>query len=569
MRKLIILLCAVALCLGLCVSVHAANGVSAAQATASVFSDGSCQVNLVITIRLDEAVDKLYFPVPENATAVSLNGSRVSAPRADGVRRIDLSRLVRKITGVVSFSVQYTLHDLIHITEADTQELQLPLLSGFEYAIEQLDFTVTLPGNIEAKPAFSSGYHSAGIEALLNATVEGMTVTGSSLKPLKDRETLMMTLAVPEEMFPRAVIVVRDTSAMAIAMGVCAALALLYWLLALRYFPRRPENTTEPPEGCDAGSLGTILALQGMDMSMTVLCWAQLGYLTIQTTGSRVRLCKHMDMGNERSAAEQRCFQRLFSKDTTVDTRSLHFARLWRSVNKKVTPNRELIRPRTGNPLVLRALATGIGVFGGAGLGLVMGNGAVLQGLLVVLIGALGGFTGWLILDWAADLGLRNKGALVRGLLPAAFWLLWGAFCGQFLFALWMVLGLLMGGLLLRFGGLRTDLGKQTAAQVAGFRRHLRKLDSAAVRQRCEADPDYFFRLIPYAMALGVSKSFVKAFGNLHLGECPYVTGGPGEGMTAQRWCQNLEHMLQNMEYRAKHLPMEQFWKFLRSLRQR
>ena len=36
-------------------------------------------------------------------------------------------------------------------------QLQLPLLSGFGYSVDVLEFSVTLPGNVEALPTFSSG----------------------------------------------------------------------------------------------------------------------------------------------------------------------------------------------------------------------------------------------------------------------------------------------------------------------------------------------------------------------------------------------------------------------------
>lgn len=570
MQKFIRVLCAVALLFCLCFSVNAANSISSAQTSASVFSDGSCQVNMTLTIHLEETVDRLYFPVPGNATGISLNGSRVSAPRSGDVRNVNLSRLLRKITGDLSFSIQYSLRDVIHTNEAGIQELQLPLLSGFEYSITSMEFTVTLPGNVEGKPAFSSGYHNASIEADLNCTVDRMTITGNTLKPLKDHETLVMTLPVSDEMFPRSIVETYDPSAMAIAMGICAGLMLLYWLIALRYFPLFPEETTEPPEGYDAGSMGSVLSLQGIDLSMTVLTWAQLGYLSISIARKgHIQLNKRMEMGNERSAAEQWAFKKLFAKSSSVDTASLHFAHLWYAVGKKRAPIRELVHPRSGNLTVLRGLGAGIGLFGGAGIGLVMGNGAALQALFVILMAAAGALSGWWILLWGSGIGLRHKTPMYTGFALGVLWLILGISCGEFIFSLWMVAGLLFAGLLLRFGGLRTDLGKQTAARVAGLRSYLRKQDSAQLQQRCEADPDYFFRMLPYAIALGVEKQFAKAFKKISLGECPYITGGPGEGMRATVWCQTFLRTVRDMEGRAKQLPMERFWKLIDSLRNR
>lgn len=568
LRKLTVLLCALALLLCFATGVSAANSITSAQTAATVSSDGSCQVNMTLTIHLEEAVSKLSFPVPENATGVSLNGSRVTAPRSGGARQVDLSRLLRKLTGDLSFSIQYSLRDTVQTTEEGILELQLPLLCGFQYPIENLSFTVTMPGNVDVKPAFSSGYHKSSIEADLSCQVDGMTVTGTALKPMKDHETLVMTMPVSADMFPRTVVQVRDTGATNLAMGICAALALLYWLIFLRYFPMWRQASTEPPEGYDAGSLGSILALQGMDLSMMVLTWAQLGYLTItRQKRDQVLLRKRMDMGNERSRAEQTCFHKLFAKGDTVDTGSLAFARLWVDMGQKCAPMGELLHKRSGNVRIFRGLAALMGLFGGAGIGLVMAGGAVLQWFMMVLMAALGGLCGWVIIGWGASLGLRNKTPLYTGLGLSALWLLLGLSCGEFLFALWMVVGLLTAGLLLRFSGLRTQLGRQTAARIAGLRHHLKTQDPKAMAKRLETDPDYFFRVMPYAMALNADKAFSKAFRRLPQGDCPYISGGPGEGLTAATWRRKLHELVGIMEARARQLPLERFLRFLRNIR--
>ena len=570
MRKIGILFMAVVLVLCCALTVSASNRITSAQATASVFADGSCQVNMTVTIRVDQQVEKLFFPVPENATAVSLNGSRVAAARRDGIRQVNLSRVLRKLTGELSFSIQYTLPDVIHTNENDMQQLELPLLSGFQYPIESLRFTVTMPGEVGAKPAFTSGYHKSSIEADIDFSVEGMTITGVTLKPLKDHETLVMTVPVSDEMFPRALVEVRDTSALAVGMKIFAVLAVIYWLLFLRYIPMRRQDATEPPEGYSAGLLGAVVALCGTDLTLLVLDWAQLGYLTLyRERDGKVYLHKRMDMGNERSAFEQRTFQKLFAKGNQVDTSALAYARLWLSVGKQRPALQELIRPKTGNTAVLRGLVSGIGLCAGAGIGLMMGDGALLQGLLAVLMAALGGVSGWYITGWTMGLGLRHQKKMYTAFGLCGLWLLLGVSCGQGLLGLWMVAALLLGGVFLRFAGLRTELGRQTAAQLGGLRRHLYKPDPETRELRCTTDPDQFFRMYPYALALGVEKAYCKAFGRISLGECPYVIGGPSEGKNAQTWSHVLRTMVEATEQRAKSLPLERLIKFLRRLRQR
>ena len=349
--------------------------------------------------------------------------------------------------------------------------------------------------------------------------------------------------------------------------AVCGILALIYWFLFLRHLPLGHREAVEPPEGYDAGAVGSVLALRGVDLSLRILSWAQLGYLTIlpQKKGA-VILRKRMEMGNERSVGEQRCFQALFRKGSQVDTGSLAFARLQLSAAKKPAALQELIHKHTGSPVVFRGLCAGIGIFCGAGIGLAMGSGAALQWLLVILLGALGGVSCWWSLMWGHALGLRYRKPMVTAAILSTVWLLLG---GEWGLGLYMLLGILIGGLLLRFAGRRTALGKQTAAQLAGLRHTLKKQTASELAQRTETDPDYFFRMIPYAIALGVDKPFANAFRRQQLGECPYVTGGPGEGLTAATWLVTLQQLLAAMERRARQLPTENALRFLHNLRRR
>lgn len=570
LRKFIVLLVAAMLLCCLTTSVFAAGSVTSAQAFGSVAADGSCQISMTFTVHLEQVEEKLYFPIPSEATGVTLNGSRVSATKSGDVRRINLSRVIGKAAGDFSFHIQYSLHDVIHTTENNTLEMELPLLCGFSYPIEAMDFTVTLPGAVDAKPAFTSGYHQSSIEADLSCTVDAMTITGTALKPLKDHETLSMKLAVTEAMFPRSIVQSQSTDTAVYGMLICAALALIYWLLTLRYLPWGAKTTAEPPEGFDAGSLGCVAALQGVDLSMTVLTWAQLGYVLIRRqSGRQLFLIKRMEMGNERSEFEQRCFQKLFAKRQTVDTASYHYAQLHRALATRPARTREDIHPRTGSATVFRGLAAGIGLFGGAGIGLVMGSGAALQVFLVILLGAAGAVSGWLIVPWGGTLFLHKRPAFYLGLGLSALWLLvaWMAGAGQL--GLYMIGGLLAAGLFLRLGGRRTATGKQTCAQIRGLRRFLFRPDKDTLRRQCEADPDYFFRMLPYAMALGVDKAFAAAFGGLRFANCPYLHGITDGERNATQWLTILRKTVVQMEERPNKLPLEKLLGMLHSLTKR
>ncbi len=570
MRRFASFMVALILILTLAVSASAATGASKLSSFAAVSSDGSCHIAMTVTIHIEQAVDKLYFPVPGNATGVSLNGSRVSASKSGDVRRINLSRLARNVVGDITASIQYSLHDVIHTTEAGTLEMQVPLLAGFEYPVEILEFSVSLPGAVDALPGFVSGYHQARIEEDLTYTVDGATVTGTSVRALKDHETLTMTMAVTEEMFPRSIVQTQNYDMGITAMWICGALALLYWLIAMWNLPVWPQSCTEPPQGFNAGQLGSIAAGQGTDLTLMVLSWAQLGYIHIHVDRhNRVVLHRQMDMGNERSEFEQRCFHKLFGKRQSVDTTGYQYAQLQRIIGKRADGMKELLSPHTGNSRVFRAVASGIGLFGGGSLAVALAGGAALQGLLIFVLAIAGSVSGWFMQDFGAAVFLLHRRKRTVSLVLSGFWLLLSLVAGAFSVGLQMVGLLLVAGIFLAWGGRRTPLGRQTLAQVQGLKRYLRTADKAQLQRICETDPDYFFRLAPCALALGRMDAFARRFGSKKLDRCPYLTTGTAGQMTAQQWSAILRRTVDAMNDRAEKLPLEKLLGMIHSIMKR
>lgn len=568
MRRITMILAA-ALLLGMMAFGVCAEGISASEVRSfsTVASDGGCQVTMTVTLDVRTAGQDLSFPVPKDASNVTLNGSWVRAGLDGDVRRISLKRVVGNMTGTMTVNINYTLRDVIVSAESGALEMRLPMLAGFDYPVEQMEFSVTFPGEINTLPAFQSGYHQASIEKDISYEVSGASVTGKCLKALKDHETLTMTLVVSEEMFPRTIINVQSYDAVLIAMGVCAGLALIYWLIALRGVFPLPRRSSLPPEGCSAGQLGSILCLQGVDLSLTALTWAQLGYIAIrQERSGRVKLTKRMDMGNERSLWEQQLFRRLFGKLGTVDTAGHHYAALCREMAGKPVGLGELLQKSTGNLRLFRGLVALVGLLGGVCLAIAISGGAVVQGLMILVLASLGAVSAWYGQSWLADILLGRREGLSRALVIFVLWLLVSLMAGAFPVGLWTVAGLLVFGGLYAIGGRRTDMGRQNVAQILGFRRHLEAGDKALFARMLETDPGFAFDMLPWAMALGVEKGFAARLGRGRLPDCPYVLCEKKAELSAMGWCGLLRQVKRNMDRRSRMLPVEKAIDFVRRL---
>ena len=551
LRRITLFLTALILMLALSVSASANVGASQVQITAVLDADGSAQVSITAVLYLD-STEGLTFPVPANARGITLNGKGVSTRSGGEFLRVDLSRM-----GGNALSLHYTVPNTVSYNEKGRPQLTLPLLCGFSYPMEGLQFYLTVPEAITATPHFYSGYHQQSLTDLVWEK-SGNQITGALNSTLKDHETLSVTLELSENTFPKSRVEpwsagLEDTIAF-VLMG----LAVIYWFIFLRCAPHIRRKTALPPAGCTAGQLRCILTGQGADLTMMVFSWAQLGYVLIHCQRSgKVVLHKRMDMGKERSEFENRIFRSLFSKKNSVDSTGYHYARLCRKVAASRSCDQELFRKTSGNPIGLRALAVGAGIMSGASLAIGLAGDALLAVLVILLFGIVGGIAAWMMQEWVQGLHLRNTKLLILALSIGLGWILLGFMAGEAGLAAGMVAFQLLVGLGWAYCGRRTPIGRQNTAQVLGLRAWLSKMPQEDLDRIENTDPDYFFTMAPYALALGVDTAFAKQFGRRKLSPCSWLTSGMDGHMTALEWSREMRRAADSLDERQKRLPWE------------
>ena len=206
-------------CLLLATTVSAASKADDVQSSTLVSDTGSCEVTLTLTLSLDEAPGRLVFPLPGNARDITVNGTASAAPVSDGLRQVDLTGAV-STAGVHTVVIHYDLPDTVQ-EEIGQLVMTLELLSGFSLPVERMRFTVTMPGAPEKKASFVSTYLQESVESVMDYQVSGATISGQTIRSLKDSETLSMTLVVSEEMFPRSLVEMIDYGWATMAMMIC------------------------------------------------------------------------------------------------------------------------------------------------------------------------------------------------------------------------------------------------------------------------------------------------------------------------------------------------------------
>ena len=285
MRRFMILILCCALLTG---TVFAAGWADEVRNTTVIYDDGSADVVLKVNINLEERERNLVFPLPRDVENVRLNGQPVDTSNSrdnSSVVLVDLDKVCRD-AGTYDLEFRYTLPNLIHYgepvkiketvieegievekeREIRPLELELPLLSGFEYPVQSLNFSVTLPEGVEASPIFESGYLLQSIESSLDYSIDGSVISGEVTKPMKDKETLRLTMTVNKRDFPELVIKEGEDMTHLYYMAAVAAAALLFWLVFLRSLPVIPWRTTAVPAGIHAGEVASRLTMEGADL---------------------------------------------------------------------------------------------------------------------------------------------------------------------------------------------------------------------------------------------------------------------------------------------------------------
>lgn len=548
MRRVIALLLCVFL---FAVPAHAANAAPTVSTTAVVTENGACQVTIEADIRLDEPARGIKFPLGPGITSVTLNGAAAPLSQSEGITSVDLSHLDGK-TGLYSCTICYVVNSVVATDDDGKQTVTVPLLYGFPYPVEKMSFSVTMPSQFDAVPTFYSGYHGQDIERQMTASVSGAVIKGSVAQSLKDSETLFLELTAPEDMFPASQTFGGSLSFDAVAMAVCGALAMIYWLLTMRCLPRYAPRRSTAPEGVCAGQLGTYLVRKPADLPIMVLQWAQLGYLIIHLDeNGRVFLHKKMDMGNERSAFEQRCFKDLFGRKMMMDATGYRFQKVCDKAAALGRRQANGYRTAIGCGKLFRLIGSLSGFFAGVAMGDTIATDHTWRMVLMGVGGVLVFFACWLIQEGMGCLHLRSKAPLKLSILVCGILLLASFLCGCICYGLAAVAWSLLCGLLAAYGGRRTDNGQRIYTEILGLRRHMRKASPGELKRILAANRNYYYELAPYALALGVDKIFAERFGDARLPACTWLVSGI-DSRTAPEWYPQLREVTKAMTRERK-----------------
>ncbi len=492
------------------------------KAQCAVDERGRARMTVSVDLELSTAAATLDFPVGEGA------GGVVSGLKAKRVKLDDGAVLRVKdeagFTGRRTFVLSYSLGPCIEDT-GEGQHLSVSLIApGWQWPIESAAFSVTMPSEFTGTPVYTGGYHGDIAGDYWSLSQTSTSLGGSSTEELMDHDSLTLDLDLPKD-YVRSGSGISETVSL-IAVLAIAFCCLAYWFLRLYYPPVRPTLRPEPPENAGAGEIATLYSGAPPSLPLQIFTWASLGYVRlVPGKKGRLFLLRLRPMGRERRGIERRVFDKLFSRNQLCDARSARFAALcarW-SLAAGDEWARRLFSRRSGSTLALQtaaALALGVAAARTASAGLVEGAGYIFWVVVFALLGVGAG----LAVQEALPALLRRSyvlpaiaAILIVGGLVAAF-----LFGGLWTMLLALTVQVLAAAAVLR-GGRRSRYGRESLSQALGFRRYLVHVSHQQLVNHARTDSQYFYKILPYAEALGLGKSLCERFGEVEQPLCDWL----------------------------------------------
>lgn len=513
MRKAFRLLLPVCLLICLCCGALAAEDAPSglrAEWTAAASGELSCE--LTITCTFPSAAEDFTLSLPEGAQNITVYNLRSEI--RDGVVRILADSA---FTGQTTFRLRYELPGALDRGAEEGQVLSLPLVpEGLGVEIGYVEFSLSLPKTYENEPDFYIG--SARTDGAVY-TLDDTRIAGTLQESVPAGQGLSLRLVLDSGYFTKGKSL-RLFSSWRVLIVLVLLLAVGYWYLTMFRGGARVhvKSRVLPPDGVASGDLPCLLSGAPGDPAALLTQWASLGYVRLEQDGSRVRVRALMGMDSERRGFERSLFARLFRDSGAALSSSRGYAAAMQTAAARLRTHwtRKLFDRRSGSPLLLRALCALLGAL--CGLSGFCGRG-VLAGLAGFVLGLIA----------AAAVQAGTLQAVRRGKLG---WIVAGVAAAVAHLALLPLGGMalllslavqLLCGLAVSLGGRRSALGAELLEQTLGFRRYLLSLTEKKLRRLLRQDGQYFYRLLPYAEALGCGRAFASRFGSLRLERCDWL----------------------------------------------
>lgn len=502
-------------------------------------------------------------PYKARITNISVEDWKYTITSEDGKKIIKIGDANKFVSGTQIYSIAYEWDPGIDkITSMDDVYYNL-IGVDWDTGIQGAHFTITMPKDFDpAGVEFITGSFGAFDTTSVDYKVNGNTIEGTLNRPLAANEGVTLKINLPDGYFSESFLagaldflseiflnsgldsIVYGTIMLSLLVG------FLIWLLTGR--DKKPVETVEfyPPNGFTPPQVGYIVDgnLDRVEVLSLLLSWADQGLLKVkQQTVNRFDFLKVKDLPESAHDFENTLFKGLFKSGKGYSTVSIpeNFETTLENTKKQITSYFDLPEnkqftdaSKTGARVIkiimaLPVLVLGIvwiaktGIFQIAlmeGLGylfLMVVPLIVSANLICTALRERKGIT-------RKKTGKRLKQGIISGIVAILIILVINYISLGLENILPAMMAILATGLLAWLqiiAAKRTKTGNLWYGQVLGLKNFINRAEKDRIEALVDEDPHYFFKILPFAIVLGVTDKWVENFAATTLAQPDWYDG--------------------------------------------
>ncbi len=423
------------------------------------------------------------------------------------------------------------------------QMLFLNIISGnWEENILRVEFSITMPKPFDRNRLMFDSPAGLTKESTgpFTVVVTGNTINGSYADTLHPGEALTVQLMLGNDYFKFPDINQKAILGMIIA-GITALISVICFYVFGKDDPVVETVEFHAPAGITSAEVGVIIdgVANDGDVISLILDWARRGLITITDDEKDLILTKKADLEENHRHFETIMFERLFKKGDTVVVSSLE-GKFYNTIRKTEEALDRYFDKETRNIFTKQSLwAQFIGV--------------VLSFLPITLMAAIlvyqyefdGGHV-FLVGMFTVPTIIASTGILIymetnkyshkwytKSLLILLSTVLFGIACFTLLVVTSLVdaaIGYSIGAILFNsllifcvlFMKKRTEYSNQLLGQILGLRNFILVAEKDRLQELVDENPYYFYDILPYAYALGLTNVWNEHFKDLTIEPCDW-----------------------------------------------
>lgn len=442
----------------------------------------------------------------------------------------------RTVYGLQTYRISYTVQTK-DLDYKDTQMVYWNLVgNSFDTTIKHMSYEIDMPKDFDGTriSTYTGAYFSAYPN--LSYEVDGTSITGELLKPLKNYESATIKIDLPNQYFtfPEPVDYLFYGGILSVVILLLSG--ILFWK-----FGKDDEVVVtvefRAPEGLDSAAVGYVIdsMVDNKDILSLIIDWANRGYLIIHDdeNGMKLEKCKTMEK-DATKYYERVFFDAIFAKKDIVteeDLKEMEVGKGLRSAKSALsryfsTAKRRVYTNTSVTLQIVMAFLLAIPAFVCSFAAFYMHYEMValcFGSFIIFVITLLAGIP-WFFL-------MRKRFVLKKGI----YVILW-ALCFSLniiMFTITIIVMLLYGNgnawiyaivfalceiamlFMLMFMDKRTQQGNAWLGQILGLREFIVSCEKERLEMLVADTPSAFYDILPYAYVLGVSDVWSKKFEQL------------------------------------------------------